>query len=124
MKSVCFSLTHPAGSLANEIIDIISVAAVFDLPVGVMFLDDGVWQLFDATTSSEGKNTTNYLSALPTYGVSEFLVSRECLESRHLDDRFKLRQVEEPNPLFQHLTLTDSNTIGRRMRDFDLIISD
>ena len=124
MKSVFYCLSGPAGQQANEIVDAISVSAVFDQPVAVAFVGDGVWQLFDQTTSEVGKNTTKFLSALPTFDVREFLVERESLYRQSLFDRFNETREEDETSFLNHVEIKDMSVIRSRMRDFDMIVTD
>ena len=101
-----------------------SVSAVFDQPIAVAFIGDGVWQLFDQTTEASGKNTTKFLSALPTFDVKEFMVERESLYRLNLFDRFhEICNTEQPSFL-QHVEIKDRSVIRDRMREFDLVVTD
>lgn len=101
-----------------------SVSAVFDQPVAVAFIGDGVWQLFDRTQAAHGKNTTKFLSALPSFDVSEFLVERESLYRQNLFARFHETRAQDPESFLNHVEITDRSVIRARMRDFDMVVSD
>ena len=124
MNSVFYCLSQPAGQAANEIVDIMSVSAVFDQPIAVAFIGDGVWQLFDQTTEASGKNTTKFLSALPTFDVKEFMVERESLYRLNLFDRFHKICNTEQQSFLQHVEIKDRSVIRDRMREFDLVVTD
>ena len=124
MNSVFYCLSGPAGHSANEIVDAISVSAVFDQPVAVAFIGDGVWQLFDQTDSADGKNTTKFLSALPTFDVSEFMVERESLVHRNLLNRFNEIRSQDETSFLNHVEIKNSDDIRSRMRDFDMVVTD
>ncbi len=124
MKSVFYCLSGPAGHPANEIIDAISVSAVFDQPVAVAFIGDGVRQLFDQTVSEDGKNTTKFLAALPSFDVSEFLAERESLERQNLLDRFHEVRSQDERSFLNHVEIKDGDEIRSRMRAFDMVITD
>ena len=124
MKSVFYCLSGPAGHPANEIIDAISVSAVFDQPVAVAFIGDGVRQLFDQTVSQDGKNTTKFLSALPSFDVSEFMAERESLEREDLLDRFIEIRSQDETSFLNHVEIKDSHEIRSRMRAFDMVVTD
>ena len=124
MPKVCFCITHPPGTQANEIVDIASVTAVFDLDITLMFMGDGVWQLFDSTDQPSDKNTTNYLSALPTYGVSEFLVDSESLVERNLLERLDNGRANEANSSFlEHVVIQSSSELRTLLQEFEMVIS-
>lgn len=124
MKSVFYCLSGPAGHPANEIVDAIAVSAVFDQPVAVAFIDDGVWQLFDQTDSRNGKNTTKFLSALPTFDISEFMVERESLDRQKLLERFNEIRANDETSFLNHVEIQNCDTIRSRMRDFDMVVTD
>ena len=104
-------------------IDVISVSAVFDQPVAVAFIDDGVWLLFDQTNVSSGKNTTKFLSALPTFDVSEFMVERESLYREGLLERFQQTRTADPQSFLNHVTIKDRSVMRARMRDFGIVVT-
>lgn len=124
MKSVFYCLSGPAGHAANEIVDAIAVSAVFDQPVAVAFIGDGVWQLFDQTTAEDGKNTTRSLSALPSFDVSEIMVERESLFKQHLFNRFDEIRNTDAESFLHHVEVRDCQVIRSRMRDFDIVVTD
>ena len=124
MNSVFYCLSGPAGHPANEIVDAISVSAVFDQPVAVAFIGDGVWQLFDQTDSADGKNTTKFLSALPSFDVSEFMVERESLVHQNLLDRFNEIRSQDETSFLNHVEIKYSDEIRSRMREFDMVVTD
>ncbi|MFK7912633.1 MAG: sulfurtransferase complex subunit TusC [Pseudomonadales bacterium] len=69
-----------------ETIDAILVAAVFELSVGVLFLEDAVWQLVPPQRSAPAtKNIAQQLSVLPTYEVESIWVCTESLRQRGLN---------------------------------------
>ena len=124
MNSVFYFLSGPAGQAANEMVDAIAVSAVFDQPVAVAFAGEGVWQLFDQTKAKDGKNTTKFLSALPSFDVSEFLVNEESLRHRDLFDRFNEIRASDESSLLNQVELSDTRAIAARMHDFDIVVTD
>ncbi|MCY3858361.1 MAG: DsrE family protein [Gammaproteobacteria bacterium] len=124
MKSVFYCLSGPAGQAANEIVDVIAVSAVFDQPIAVAFIGDGVWQLFDQTITEDGKNTTKFLSALPSFDVSEFMVEKESLNSQYLLGRFDELRANDETSFLTYVEVKDRDTILTRMRDFDMVVTD
>jgi tRNA 2-thiouridine synthesizing protein C len=77
----------PYGSaIAQEILDAILVAGVFEQAVSVLFMDDGVYQLLvgqrGATLGT--RDIAKALTALPTYDVDQIFVASESLANRGL----------------------------------------
>ena len=124
MKSVFYCLSGPAGDAANEIVDAIAVSAVFDQTVAVAFIGDGVWQLFDQTVTEDGKNTTKFLSALPSFDVSEFMVERESLNDQRLIERFHELRADDHTSFLNHVEIKDGGAIRSRMHEFDIVVTD
>lgn len=70
---------------ALETIDAILIGAVFELKVGVLFADDGVWQLVTSQSGPAGsKNIAQQLSVLPGYDIDSIWVCAESLAARSL----------------------------------------
>ena len=123
-SSVFYYLTGPAGDAANEIVDVIAVSAVFDQRVAIAFVGEGVKQLFDRTTDSDAKNTTEFLSSLLSYDVEEFLVARESLTDLELMSEFEELHNRDPSSFIGHVEPHDINDIRARMREFDMVVTD
>ncbi|WP_394558176.1 sulfurtransferase complex subunit TusC [Aquipseudomonas alcaligenes] len=77
-----------AGPGAREALDIVLAGGAFDLPLGLLFLDDGVFQLVAGQQASalQQKDLTANLQALPLFGVEELFVSARSLTERGLSD--------------------------------------
>ncbi|WP_043311331.1 sulfurtransferase complex subunit TusC [Pseudomonas sp. ML96] len=77
-----------AGPGAREALDIVLAGGAFDLPLGLLFLDDGVFQLVAGQQASalQQKDLTANLQALPLFGVEELFVSARSLAERGLGD--------------------------------------
>ncbi|MCY1399874.1 Intracellular sulfur oxidation protein DsrF [compost metagenome] len=73
-----------AGPGAREALDIALAGGAFDLPLGMLFLDDGVFQLQPAQQPGQlqQKNLGANLQALPMFGVEELFVSSASLAER------------------------------------------
>lgn len=72
-----------------ETIDSILVAAVFELSVGVLFMEDAVWQLVPPRGDAAGvKSIAQQISVFPTYEVESIWVCMDSLNQRglHQDD--------------------------------------
>lgn len=77
-----------AGPAAREALDIALAGGAYDLPVSMLFLDDGVYQLTDAQAPGavQQKNLAANLQALPLFGVEELFVCAASLARRGLSD--------------------------------------
>ena len=73
-----------SGPGAREALDIALAGGAFDLPLGMLFLDDGVFQLQAAQQPGQlqQKNLSANLQALPMFGVDELFVSSVSLAER------------------------------------------
>ncbi|HWD34358.1 sulfurtransferase complex subunit TusC [Pseudomonas caricapapayae] len=82
-----------AGPSAREALDIALAGGAFDLPLGMLFLDDGVFQLApdQQPAQLQQKNLAANLQALPMFGVEELFVAHSSLQERGLEaDRLSL----------------------------------
>ncbi|MDM8349660.1 sulfurtransferase complex subunit TusC [Pseudomonas sp. sp1636] len=77
-----------AGPGAREALDIALAGGAFDLPLGLLFLDDGVFQLAPAQQPRvlQQKNLSANLQALPMFGVESLYASARSLQERGLDE--------------------------------------
>jgi tRNA 2-thiouridine synthesizing protein C len=76
-----------SGPGAREALDIVLAGGAFDLPIALLFLDDGVFQLAakqDAKALQQ-KDLSANLQALPMFGVEELFASGSSLARRGLD---------------------------------------
>ena len=76
-----------AGTAAREALDIVLAGGAFDLPLGLLFLDDGVFQLVagQQPAALQQKDLSANLQALPMFGVEELFVCSRSLAERGLD---------------------------------------
>ena len=83
-RRILFVVAHAPqrGVLAFELLDALLVGAVFDQRVSVLFIGDGVYQLFD--TGHPERNVARGYRALPTYDVSDVYVDKTALRERGL----------------------------------------
>lgn len=92
----------PWSSLAaREALDLVLAGGAFDLPLGLLFLDDGVFQLLENQQSSalQQKNLSANLQALPLFGVEALFVSSRSLQERGLGEgnlRMPLKALDDP----------------------------
>lgn len=86
-----------SGPNAREALDIVLAGGAFDLPIGLLFLDDGVFQLAakqDAKAVQQ-KDLSANLQALPMFGVEELFVCADSAAERGLDpSRFSLEEAQ------------------------------
>ncbi|MGF6691972.1 tRNA 2-thiouridine synthesizing protein C [Metapseudomonas resinovorans] len=77
-----------SGPGAREALDIALAGGAFDLPLGLLFLDDGVFQLVaqQQPTALQQKDLTANLQALPLFGVQSLYASARSLQERGLDN--------------------------------------
>jgi tRNA 2-thiouridine synthesizing protein C len=75
-----------SGPGAREALDIALAGGAFDLPVAMLFMDDGVFQLAAAqnATQIQQKDLTANLQALSMFGVEELVACRTSLNERGL----------------------------------------
>ncbi len=75
-----------SGPSAREALDIALAGGAFDLPIGLLFLDDGVLQLVPAQQPAalQQKDLSANLQALPMFGVEALYASARSLEERGL----------------------------------------
>src|SRR3990167_7760190 len=85
-----------SGPGAREALDIALAGGAFDLPIGLLFLDDGVFQLSSAQQPAtlQQKDLSANLQALPMFGVEALYVSQRSLQERGLE-RQKLNLAVE-----------------------------
>lgn len=73
-----------SGPDAREALDIALAGGAFDLPLGMLFLDDGVLQLMPAQSASQlqQKDLTANLQALSMFGVEDLFACATSLAER------------------------------------------
>ncbi|PAU65520.1 sulfurtransferase TusC [Pseudomonas sp. PIC25] len=77
-----------SGPGAREALDIALAGGAFDLPIGMLFLDDGVFQLAltQHPEAIQQKDLTANLQALPLFGVDSLYAAQRSLDERGLAD--------------------------------------
>lgn len=77
-----------SGPGAREALDIALAGGAYDLPVGMLFLDDGVFQLSPGQqpASLQQKDLGANLQALPMFGVESLYASARSLAERGLSE--------------------------------------
>lgn len=98
-----------SNSTVKETLDLALAGGAFDLPISLLFLEDGVFQLVknQQPQTIEQKNITSNLQALPLFGITEIFVVEQHLYVRGLNQQqllepVKLVQQEELNSLLVH----------------------
>lgn len=77
-----------SGPSAREALDIALAGGAFELPLGLLFLDDGVFQLVADQKAArlEQKDLTANLQALPMFGIESLYAAKRSLSERGLDE--------------------------------------
>ena len=75
-----------SGPGAREALDIVLAGGAFDLPIGLLFLDDGVFQLAAQQNAKalQQRDLSANLQALPMFGVEELFVCSDSVAERGL----------------------------------------
>ena len=75
-----------SGPGAREALDIALAGGAFDLPIALLFLDDGVFQLAPGQKPAnlEQKDLQANLQALPLFGVEDLFAAGRSLAERGL----------------------------------------
>lgn len=86
-----------AGPSAREALDIALAGGAFDLPLGLLFLDDGVFQLLSQQhpAALQQKDLTANLQALPLFGVESLYACSRSLSVRGLREQPLALPVEQ-----------------------------
>lgn len=76
-----------SGLAAREALDIALAGGAFELPLALLLLDDGVFQLNPEQRAEalEQKDLSANLKALPLFGIETIHVARDSLVQRGLD---------------------------------------
>ncbi|OIN50707.1 sulfurtransferase TusC [Pseudomonas azotoformans] len=75
-----------SGPSAREALDIVLAGGAFDLPIGLLFLDDGVFQLapHQDAKAVQQKDLSANLQALGLFGIDEVFACSHSLAERGL----------------------------------------
>ena len=75
-----------AGPGAREALDIVLAGGAFDLPIGLLFMDDGVFQLapHQDAKAVQQKDLSANLQALSLFGIDDVFACRHSLAERGL----------------------------------------
>lgn len=104
-----------SGPCPREALDIALAGGAFDLPLAMLFLDDGTLQLLPSQQPQnlQQKNLGANLQALPMFGVEELFVCSASLEERGLQNAELALEVEQ----------LDAAGITALIDRFDLVVT-
>jgi len=80
--------TAPYGSSnAREALDVALTCSIFEMPVSLLFTDDGVYQLINDQNPGAiaQKNLQALLSSLPMYDIDQIYISETSANDKGLD---------------------------------------
>lgn len=125
-KKILFILRNsPYGSaIAQEGVDAVLAAAVFEQEISVLFMDEGVWQLHNHQQSHgvqrpeihmamERKNIAAQLEAFPLYDIDQVYVDKKSLK------HFSIPKKE----LILNPVLVGDKTMRKLIAEHDVILS-
>jgi tRNA 2-thiouridine synthesizing protein C len=116
-KILLISRQAPYGkSAAREAIDIALAASIYDQDIGILFMDDGVFQLLKNQQSHyvEQKNVGSILPALALYGIENVYVHQESLDARAI----RLNEL-----IFDDAQLLNNKDVGNLLNEQDQLLS-
>lgn len=104
-----------AGPSAREALDIALAGGAFDLPLAMLFLDDGVFQLLpdQQPTAVQQKDLAANLQALPMFGVEALYVAERSLQERGL----------QAHPLSLPVQMLDDSALTALLDRYDQVIT-
>lgn len=104
-----------AGVSAAEALDIALAAGAFDLPLSILFMDDGVLQLLEQQQPQtlEQKDLSANLQALPMFGIEQLYVAQQCLALRGLAE----------SPLALAADRLDDQQVQQIIRQHDYVVT-
>lgn len=106
----------PYGSAKpREALDVALTCSIFEMPVRLLFLGDGIYQLLKEQQAEavEQKSLEAMLSALPMYDIEELYVTADELNSRGLS----------ADQLALPVNVLDSNALSELMRHTDTTLT-
>lgn len=104
-----------AGAGAREALDLALAAGAFDLPIALLFLDDGVLQLLSQQSPAlvQQKDLGANLQALPLFGVENLYLCQHSLQQRGFS----------PKDLKLAAEALDSSQIQALIQRYDQVIT-
>lgn len=103
------------GITARETLDLALAGGAFDLPISMLFMGDGVFQLVakQQAKTIQQKDLSANLQALPLFGIEELLVAETSLVERGLT----VEQLILPTKVIAQQQLANLLT------DYDVVIT-
>lgn len=103
------------SSAAREALDVALTCSVFEQPITLLFLDDGVLQLLAGQSPAQvqQKSLNAVQQSLPLYDIERLCVSRTALQARGLD----------PAQLILPVELIDDSQLPALMAEHDVVLS-
>ena len=103
-------------STAREAIDIALAASVYDQDIGILFMDDGVFQLLKNQQSNQidQKNMASILPALEMYGIENVYAHQESLNAR---------AIRTDELILDNLQLLNNKDVGSLLNQQDHLLS-
>ncbi|MEH6473176.1 MAG: sulfurtransferase complex subunit TusC [Halopseudomonas sp.] len=85
-----------SSQIAREALDAALTAAAFEVPISLLFINDGVYQLLakQQPDQLQAKNLSKTLSALAMYDIERLYTASHCLELRGLSNDQLIVDVE------------------------------
>ncbi|MDG1580303.1 sulfurtransferase complex subunit TusC [Pseudomonas sp. GOM6] len=104
-----------SGPAAREALDIALAGGAYDLPLGLLFLDDGVFQLApnQQPLTLEQKDLSANLQALPLFGVESLYAAERSLSERGLANMQLALPVER----------LDDNAVSLLLERYDMLVT-
>lgn len=101
-----------SGPSAREALDIVLAGGAFDLPIGLLFLDDGVFQLApnQAAKAVQQKDLSANLQALGLFGIDDVFACSHSLSARGL-------------PAPANAQVLDSQAVSQLIDRYDQVIT-
>ncbi|WP_411379354.1 sulfurtransferase complex subunit TusC [Pseudomonas sp. MPB26] len=87
-----------SGPSAREALDIVLAGGAFDLPIGLLFMDDGVFQLtpYQDAKAVQQKDLSANLQALGLFGIDEVFACAHSLAVRGLTPPASAEPLDNP----------------------------
>lgn len=117
-KKILFISRHaPYGSsLAKDALDAILASSAYDQQLGLLFMDDGVFQLLanQSPSAIKQKSFAALLPVLPLYDINSIYVHYESLEKR---------KIKPDELVLESIQIIDSAAIGKLLAEQDQLLS-
>lgn len=103
------------GISPRETLDIALAAGAFDLPVSLLFLDDGVFQLTNNQhpKTIEQKDLCANLQALPLFGIEQLFIAKHSLVERGL----------ATDNLILPVTVLEHDQLAPLLKQYDAVVT-